>query len=673
MGNTLRKIILCVLGAVALVLSGCNDDETYAFTGPEAGETQRVVPGGGSPVTAFVRNAGTATWRRYEVRLVIPAQEAWNGGTLELLKPTKPGEQATFIGRLAGPAQPGLHTLKGRLEVKTLPFGDSVELTVEVTCSDGVFCNGEERFANGQCVAAAAPSCDDKTECTMDTCDEQAKSCQHTATGTCAVCLAGPSCTPDCAGKACGDDGCGSECGVCDSGQACAQAIFQCKPETQPGTCRSPLPLLADGVPLIGDHTIEGNTSDGIHQVVPSCNRTSTAVESVYTFTTTQRLGLEARVSGYDTVLHLRKKRTADGAADCLDDAAAKTLACSDDSSPPGDYGSRITVALDPGTYYLIVDGFDAAQFGAFALSVRFAAEGCVPKCDGVYCGGSDGCGGNCGVCGDGLACVKGRCLPSPCTPSCDGKECGDDGCGGQCGFCPDEKLCVLATGLCQSFPECNHMKPSCSPGCGESEFCGTDCACHPVNGPLPDLVVDAQRLKNEILFDNVFVTENSCARVEECVTGTGNRRVLRFSVEAINQGFATMTVPPPADRPDLFTFSPCHGHFHFSGFASYALLDTQGRTVLNGRKQAYCMEDTQRVVEGPSVQCSKEFNCDNQGIQRGWSDLYGNTLDCQWLDITDVQPGQYQIQVTLNPARALQELTLDNNTAIVPVTIPPP
>jgi len=51
---------------------------------------------------------------------------------------------------------------------------------------------------------------------------------------------------------------------------------------------------------------------------------------------------------------------------------------------------------------------------------------------------------------------------------------------------------------------------------------------------------------------------------------------------------------------------------------------------VLTGRKQAYCMEDTQRVVAGPDVACSKEFDCSNQGIQRGWSDLYGNTLDCQ-------------------------------------------
>ena len=36
------------------------------------------------------------------------------------------------------------------------------------------------------------------------------------------------------------------------------------------------------------------------------------------------------------------------------------------------------------------------------------------------------------------------------CTPSCDGKQCGDDGCGGTCGTCDDEgALCDYATGAC--------------------------------------------------------------------------------------------------------------------------------------------------------------------------------------------------------------------------------
>lgn len=668
--DTLRKI-LCVLGVVAFLMSGCDDDGTYVASWTEPAVAPRVIPGGVGKVSLEVKNAGTATWKIGEVRLVPKAQESWSRGTLELLKNAKPGEMATFVGDLSTPPQPGLHALQWTPQHKGTAFDGAFEAKVELTCSDGVYCNGEERYANGQCVPGADP-CNDGADCTLDVCEEEALSCQHIPSGACAVCNMSI-CNPDCTGKQCGDDSCGGSCGTCGAGEECAQTLFQCKPATQPGSCRAPLPLLESGAPVVGDHIIQGDSTGGFHQAVPSCNRTSTAAETVYTFTLTERLGMEARVSGYDTVLHLRKKRGADGAADCLDNTPSRTLGCSDDSSPPGDYGSRVTAALDPGTYYLIVDGFDATQAGPFTLRVRFAAEGCVPKCDGVYCGGSDGCGGHCGVCGDGEACLNGQCLPSPCYPSCDGKQCGDDGCGGQCGFCPDPQLCVPSTGQCETFAACDNMRPKCSPACGESEFCGTDCACHPVTAQLPDMIVDVNRLKEEILFDTVYVSENSCARVEECVTGTGDRRVLRFSVEAVNQGFSTLTVPPPADRPDLFTFSPCHGHFHFSGFASYSLLDMQGRTVLTGRKQAYCMEDTQRIASGPEVPCSKRFNCEDQGIQRGWSDLYGNTLDCQWLDITDVAPGDYQLQVVLNPSRAFQEATLDNNAATVPVTIPAP
>jgi hypothetical protein len=229
----------------------------------------------------------------------------------------------------------------------------------------------------------------------------------------------------------------------------------------------------------------------------------------------------------------------------------------------------------------------------------------------------------------------------------------------------------VLSTGSCETFPECDHLDPECDPGCGAGEFCGSDCACHDVDDPLPDLVVDAARLEDEVLFDTGTFDDASCAVVEGCVGGEGERRLLRFSVEAVNQGLVTLTVPPPADRPDLFQFSPCHGHFHFDGFAEYALLDLEGEVVVPGRKQAYCMEDTVQVLEGPNVPCNKLYSCDEQGIQPGWSDLYGNALDCQWLDITDVEPGDYQLTVTVNPNRAFEEMSFDNNTTTVPVTIP--
>jgi hypothetical protein len=250
-------------------------------------------------------------------------------------------------------------------------------------------------------------------------------------------------------------------------------------------------------------------------------------------------------------------------------------------------------------------------------------------------------------------------------------RTCGDDGCQGSCGSCSADKLCVPKTGSCAAFPVCDHKNPSCSQSCPAGSFCGTDCACHAAADPLPDLIVNSQRLIDEILFDTITVDPSSCSVVEQCVGGLGKRRLLRFSVEAINQGAADLRMAAPDERPDLFHYSGCHEHYHFDNFATYSLLDLTGKEVVHGRKQAYCMEDTRQYAAGPKISCNKHYTCTDQGISAGWSDLYGNTLDCQWLDITDVPPGDYQISVTLNPARVFHELTTDNNTAVAPVHIP--
>jgi V8-like Glu-specific endopeptidase len=70
--------------------------------------------------------------------------------------------------------------------------------------------------------------------------------------------------------------------------------------------------------------------------------------------------------------------------------------------------------------------------------------------------GGSGGDGGSAGNGGNGGA------DPGGCTPSCDGRQCGDDGCGGVCGTCADGQTCS-ADGQCQS-------KPPQPGGCQESE-----------------------------------------------------------------------------------------------------------------------------------------------------------------------------------------------------------
>jgi len=626
----------------------------------------RVLPKGTLAVSITLRNTGNTTWTPGSMQLTFTGDAAaWPNASFALDKRTTPNKQATFTGSLQAGQQIGRHRLSWQPTVNGAAIGSPVVATVELTCSDGVFCNGEERFVNGKCVKASTP-CDDAAACSADTCDEATRRCVHTLSSGCDECFA-KNCVPKCKGRACGDDSCGGSCGGCPAGQACGDGA--CIVAVAPGTCSSPIPLsdypvqLPQSDPLLGLRILQGDTTNGFNETVPSCNATSTAPEKIYAFTVPAgtTVGIDARSSDFDTVLSLRKDS-------CLSSGA--TIDCSDDAAPPGNFGSHITGLLQPGAYYLIVDGFDATSFGPFTLYVNLVA-GCVPQCDGKFCG-DDGCGGSCGLCGPGELCnTAARCVPDPCQPQCNGRKCGDDGCGGTCGSCRAGELCVTATGACKAFPDCNHDLPTCKTACSSNQFCGVDCECHDMRDAQPDLVVDETRLQNEILIDYLDVSPTSCTVFESCVGGTGRRKLLRFSVEAVNQGQATLAVPPPAKRPDLFTFSACHGHYHFNGFAQYRLLDTGGNVIQVGKKLAYCMEDTVQVMEGPNVGCSKVFDCENQGIQAGWSDLYGNALDCQWLDITDVPSGDYFLEVTANPARAFQEETFDNNTTTVPVTIP--
>lgn len=97
--------------------------------------------------------------------------------------------------------------------------------------------------------------------------------------------------------------------------------------------------------------------------------------------------------------------------------------------------------------------------------------------------------------------------------------------------------------------------------------------------------------------------------------------------------------------------------------FATFDIYDNSGRRVAEGHKASFCLEDNE---------CSPGFtqkyacvNYGDQGISVNCSDIYRYTVDCQWVDISDIQPGIFTLKVAVNPEFKVPEITFENNAAV--------
>lgn len=138
------------------------------------------------------------------------------------------------------------------------------------------------------------------------------------------------------------------------------------------------------------------------------------------------------------------------------------------------------------------------------------------------------------------------------------------------------------------------------------------------------------------------YIAEDSCAVVEQCVTGSGWRRLLMFDGSVRNVGGAAMHIglvdgvlgsALVAHR--VYEHSPCHDHYHFRFYGDFAL---DGGEEQLGEKQAFCLQSTQRYFNNEGTPLLTPYHdCSLQGISPGWGDDYLAGLDCQWLDVTDI------------------------------------
>jgi len=183
-----------------------------------------------------------------------------------------------------------------------------------------------------------------------------------------------------------------------------------------------------------------------------------------------------------------------------------------------------------------------------------------------------------------------------------------------------------------------------------------------------PDLIPDGA-FSLFLVIEERYFPPGHCAIVEGCVGAPGVRKLLRFPTQVINFSQTDLSLGPPGDYPP-FVFSPCHGHYHIEGFADYRLRSTAGHPDVLGHKQAFCLADSFRFLSDPWVPLQRRYDCDDQGIQRGWSDVYQSNLDCQWIDVTGAPNGPYVIDVTVNAERSLVESNYENNSVSAPTVL---
>ncbi|HKO94137.1 MAG TPA: lysyl oxidase family protein [Polyangiaceae bacterium] len=180
-------------------------------------------------------------------------------------------------------------------------------------------------------------------------------------------------------------------------------------------------------------------------------------------------------------------------------------------------------------------------------------------------------------------------------------------------------------------------------------------------SGPLPDLVLDAAYLLDTTVLDTVNV-EDPCSLQEQCVTGLGQRRVVRFGSRMGNIGNADFVLGDPDQDNPLWTFDTCQMSFNLVGFSRYELRDAaSGESVLRGTKRGFCISDPEPWIPESGALC-EQYDCNHQGISPGCADNYGSSLPCQWVDVTGIPSGSYELEVGINSDRQVAEQDYANN-----------
>ena len=406
-------------------------------------------------------------------------------------------------------------------------------------------------------------------------------------------------------------------------------------------------------------------------------------------------------------------------------DASLALRACNDDAPDCGQpyYQSRISgLLLEPGTYYVVVDGYNGAV-GNYELNLDWIE-------DPVVCEGSDA---TTATSVDVLPYADTSTTADACDDILIDCELATNASGPDRWYrldladavlldvrtvCDelalDTRIAVLDGSLQTLY--CNDDDPLCpshqskieqaylDPGIyyvvvdspeGEGGVFTVEIdTTHAPVGEVRDLLPDIVVIEND-LYDHEVVTNVIEGRVHlrfsSATANLGEGKLYLYGVPPTEPGAPTHEVRQRIWRTDgtwydraagQFVYHPGHNHIHIEGWAQYNLreilpADGVGAIVASGTKTSFCIIDLRIQDNGlPGFEPSGEFYACNstiQGLSVGWADVYSRSLDDQWIDVTDVPDGSYWLESLADPAGNIAEVDATNNAARIHVTIGTP
>lgn len=222
---------------------------------------------------------------------------------------------------------------------------------------------------------------------------------------------------------------------------------------------------------------------------------------------------------------------------------------------------------------------------------------------------------------------------------------------------------------------------------------------------PLPDLVSEPPALSSDVKyaaypaprpytdgrlllrFDG-YVTNSASAASPLEIRASGASASSGWEMSSVQQvggstapGVGGSVVDNPSGLPTpvvRYDSADDHKHFHLKNAAEYSLWtkDKTAQVALAQKTEAgFCLEDTLYAGgDGPAVYDVSQNNFCWQGapterpdslvmgISPGWKDLYHAGLSYQWVDVSNVQPGEYNLAARVDPNNVIRESNENNN-----------